>query len=182
MKRKYYQVVYDSEEAEDFDLGLACEPDNWNYLQLYGTRGKPFPNIILPLLTLKNGGFADYQASNVGTLCSHKLMSVLEANKAESDVLEWFDIFIANEQGEQRKYHLLHFPVVFDVLDLEHSVISHAMDGLPVIPCLSYPLVKDHHVFAMPKASVGFFISDFVREKILEADCLGLGFAPVKAI
>jgi len=180
MKNLFYGVTYSSEEFEDFDLGVAFSPKEWNDRIIKGKRGQSFPVMTFPTLLLQDGGFADYQASNIGTLCSLKLKTVIEQYKSSNDSVEWFDVDIHSEEYGARRYYFMHFPSVFDVLDEENTVFTGSKR--PVIPCFSYRLVKDHHIFAIPGSFTGFIVSNYMREKILEADCFGLAFYSIETV
>jgi len=182
MRKEYYRVAHSTEDYKAFDLGTAFTPDNWNRRLVKGKRGQSLVGVSLPELILNEGSYTDYQASDLGEVCSYRLMTIIEKNKSPVDTIEWFDVDIRSSMHGTRKYYFLHFPVIYDVLDNEHTVFIEEEPRSVVIPCLSYEKAKNHHIFAFPNSYVGFVVSKYLKDKIMDKDCIGLDFSPIQVI
>ena len=101
----YQEFIYGvgfPEKEEDFDVPEDGIITNWNPI----------------LLNLKDGSFSDYQAnSEACRLCSSKLRSIIDRNKSPQDQIQWLPMVVKDEHGEEREYFILHFPVIYDVID-----------------------------------------------------------------
>ncbi len=170
----YYRILFLEEEhlgvghttiqKELFFLPDAGKVENW----------KPI------VLELKDGGYPDYLASNLGCrLCSERLKAILADNASPSDVLEWLEV-VVKSGSMARPYFILHFPEPADVLDRNESTL---VDDFVVKPVLADAAAKGHHVFAYPKCGcLPLFVSDNVRRKILTANCTGIEFSRLPVV
>lgn len=122
--------------------------------------------------TLKNGGYTDYLPAIGCRLCSEKMRDILERCKSEKDVLQWLDAEVESETGEKRRYFILHFPVLEDVLDKKKSkYVRNILTSQVINPkaCVG------HEVFSyIEESTISFIVSQRVREELKKADCRGL--------
>lgn len=122
--------------------------------------------------TLRNGEYTDYLPAIGCRLCSEKMREILERCKSEKDVLQWLDAEVESETGEKRRYFILHFPVLEDVLDKKKSkYVKNILTKQVINPeaCVG------HEVFSYPEEStLSFVVSQKVREELKKAGCRGL--------
>ena len=169
----YYYVHW----HEDDSLGVAWAPDD-PALDVVLAEPESVHDWIPISFTLKDGGFADYQANSLGRrLCSERLMRIMENNRADADRIQWLPCTVTAHGGEERPYFVLHVPVHYDVLDKKRTLFS-GVDCV-VRPCLDTPAVDGHRVFALPRCKVRLMLASVVKQAIESAGCTGLEFSRV---
>lgn len=171
----FFQMLF-AEEEEYRPAGVAYGPEEADLLVL------PMSGIVVgrwsPVeLSLRDGGFADYLANNMGLhLCSEKLRNMIEHVRPESDCVQWLDA-IVSDTHESREYHVLHFPVDYLVVNESKSIMAGPM---VVKPVLLASAVADRHIFTLPSSPGGrLLVSERLKDAILEANCTGMGFTRV---
>lgn len=178
----YYQILYGGVEGGDDGYGVA-------YLPIGQAVGGCFhaPRIFhLPYigvvtewktltLELRDGGYPDYLASNIGSrMCSTRLKDILQSLAAPIDELHWLPIEVTLGT-ESRPYWILHFPNPPDVLNKERTIFA----GCCVVkPVLAKEVVGNHQVFSYPRAGqLKLFVSEQVKRAIEAAGCTGGHFS-----
>ena len=128
--------------------------------------------------SLKDGKYADYLPANIGCrLCSVKLHDVLEGCRSKKDILQWLDAEVKSEAGEKRRYYILHFPELEDLLNKTKSkyvrniLTKHVIDN---------QACAGHEVFSYIGGSkLSFVVSQKVREELKNAGCSGLVYIQI---
>ena len=122
--------------------------------------------------SLKDGGYTDFLPANIGCrLCSKKLRDILEKCKSEKDVLQWLDAEVESEAGEKRKYFILHFPELVELLDIKKSKY---IGGVLTKQVIEAKRCVGHEVFSYKEcSSLSFVVSEKVRNEIKKENCRG---------
>lgn len=171
-KLKYYKIGFPQNSI--YGLGVPeNKEDEWFQVPCDGkiTDWKPIT------LKLKDGLFSDYQGSNpVCRLCSAKLRSIIDNLKSPTDEIQWLPMFVKNEYGEEREYFILHFPVVYDVIDRNRSIIVEP-DHI-VKPVFSLKKLGEHKVFNYYSSNfIGFIVSEDIKKEVEKEKCTNLVFS-----
>jgi len=129
--------------------------------------------------TMKGGTFSDYLANNhAARLCSAKMRKILDHMKSEIDELQWLPVIVENENGEQRQYFILHFPITYDVLNEKESIFG-AYNSI-IKPVISQSKAHGHNIFTFHGAAqLSFRISEPVKVEIQKEKCTGMEFERV---
>ena len=170
----YYAILYADEEAVGVAYGRSSEllllpysgtVDDWD----------------VPTLDLREGGFADYQPSNlVVRLCSARLRNVLEQQKSAYDIFQWLDV-VVESPAERRTYYILHFPEPPDVLDADKTLFAGG--DFVVKPVFSRAKVSAHSVFSYVKGGgLSLFVSSDVRSVLESHGLTGMQFSRTRAV
>jgi hypothetical protein len=131
-----------------------------------------------PYLSLRNGIYTDYLAANIGCrLCSKKLRDILERCKSEKDVLQWLSADVESETGETRRYYILHFPELEDLLDKTKSKYVRNIVTKRIIDTKA---CAGREIFSyMGGYSLSFVVSQKVKEELKNAKCSGLMYRQI---
>ena len=165
----YQEFIYGvgfPEKEEDFDVPEDGIITNWNPI----------------LLNLKDGSFSDYQAnSEACRLCSSKLRSIIDRNKSPQDQIQWLPMVVKDEHGEEREYFILHFPVIYDVIDRENS--TYFGEDQLIKPVFSLRKIGRHKVFNYDSYNFfSFFISEDIRKDIEKEKCTNLNISKIQVV
>lgn len=133
----------------------------------------------VPVLNLKDGDFGDYLPAVGLNICSNKLKTTIELNKADVDTLQWFEVVIENEELERRKYQILHFPEVKDLLDGEKTIFSGVQREIVVKPYFKLEAIIGCNIFAYPGRMNSWAVSEFMKKKIEQSQCSGIMFSKI---
>jgi hypothetical protein len=174
--KKFYHISISAEEG--VDAGVALGPEGWNpYSIRYGAEAA---TDRMPRFKMAHGEFIDYQPGQVN-FCSEKLMCVLEMNKAAGDVIDWFVATIEDAHSNLRNYYVLHIPVADAVLDETKTIFAGENREFVVRPHFMMEAIKSKHIFTYRGNINSWVVSAHMREKILEAGCIGLVFLEAEA-
>ena len=167
---RYYRLL----AAEDYNFGVAYDAAG-STLFLLPDEGRA-EGWMPKVLGLREGGYADYLASELGCrLCSERLKGILEEGASELDVLQWLEVEVTKGE-EKRRYYILHFPMPPDVLDGSRTLYAAA--DVVVKAVLSKDRAEGHRVFGFPKAGMlRTIVSKEVKRAIEAAKCTGLSFS-----
>ena len=166
---RYYSLTY----PEEYDYGIGYAPDGVEF-DLLPEEGDVVSWSPITFM-LKDGGFADLQANDLGWLmCSRKLMSICDGHGSAEDQLQWLPVVVAAESGEQRGYFVLHFIRRPDVVDMERSLL--APGRFVVKPVLSRRAIGPHQLFSFPGGESIVYVSAKLKGEIEETSCTGVDF------
>lgn len=172
-------------EDNPADVGLA-QPVGRDHDADYGflervIEGGEIKNWVEREYQLVHGGFGDYQHELRGFhLCSERFREALEKARGPRDRLQWLPAWVTSEDGERRRYWVLHFPERPFVIDEDRSVFwnGRIMKGV-----IDTNKMRDRHVIASPDGSLtSFVVSDTARNVIIDAGCEGLDFEPFPCV
>ncbi|MHC4867254.1 MAG: hypothetical protein ACYTEX_24530 [Planctomycetota bacterium] len=96
----------------------------------------------------------------------------MERCKSEKDVLQWLDAEVESETGEKRRYYILHFPELQDLLDKRKSKYVGNMLTKHIVDTKA---CAGHEIFSyVGGGKLSFIASQRVREELKKAKCSGL--------
>lgn len=173
--RSFYKISFNQEftygvgfpeEEEDFDISHNGTITDW----------KPI------VLKLKDGPFSDYQAnSEACRLCSIKLKTIIDQHKSPQDEIQWLPMIVKDEHGEERDYFILHFPVIYNVIDKENSTFFG--DNQLIKPVFSLRKIGGHKIFNYDSYNFfSFFISKDIKKATEKAECTNLSISKVPLV
>jgi hypothetical protein len=171
--RNFYKISF----FQDFIYGVGVPENKENF-------DVPDEGVITDwepiILKLEEGSFSDYQANSAACrLCSIKLKSIIEQHKSSQDEIQWLPMIVKDENGEEREYFILHFPVMYDVIDKEKSTF---FGGNRLIkPVFSLKKIGEHKVFNYHSSNFfSFFISEDIKKAIEKTKCTNLNISKIK--
>ncbi len=173
----YFQMLY-AEEADYEPYGVAYAPPGKPLFLLppSGTRVESREPITFGL---RDGTFADYLANDSGLrLCSKQLKDILELGRSQKDLVQWFEVIVAEPCGEQRNYYALHFPETYPVVNRSASLMH---EDIVVKPVLDANAVCDRHLFCLPGGR-RTFCSAKIKSAIEAAGLTGMSLSEVKVV
>ncbi|MCU0916721.1 MAG: hypothetical protein MUC88_19495 [Planctomycetes bacterium] len=174
---KICRMTYVSQEKYA-PYGVAYVPKGTDHSLLppNGTRVQSWTCLHLEL---RDGAFADYPADNLGgRLCSEALREIIEHNRSPNDKVQWLETLVTIPGGESRRYHYLHFPVDYPVIDEKESLMHM---GRVVKPVFAAEGVRGHEIFGLPgEFGVDAFVSARLKKLIERAKMTGVAFAKTR--
>jgi hypothetical protein len=171
---EYFQVLHaEDEQYAPFGVAYAPEDTDLHLVPISGEKVITWSSINLDL---RDGDFADYLANDLGArLCSLKLKNIIEENLSQIDEVQWLESTVINSSGLEKKYYILHFPVNYEVIDRDKSIIVN--EKFIVKGILNYSAVQSRHVFTYPnEAGRRFFINKELKKNIEDNNCTGISF------
>ncbi|MBC7251339.1 MAG: hypothetical protein H5T62_13760 [Anaerolineae bacterium] len=175
VRKRYYFITWVEEEA--LGIGYAEEGYQFDFL----SEGRYYPDWEPVLFTLKDGGYADYQANDLGwPLCSEKLKRIIEQHALPDDNIQWLAAKVVGPGGEQRDYYILHLSERPDVLDKERTLFAEG--DVVVKPYFSAKAIGSHRVFSFHGGQFRVIVSAEIRDAILSANCTGIDFYEARIV
>lgn len=170
----YYYLHYCSDEAYE-RYGVAYAPPGTD-IHVIPEPGQKIVDWQPLHFTLREGGFADYLADNIGArLCSVRLRRIVDKNLAADDRVQWLEATVAHGK-EIRPYWILHFPEYIPVLDREKSIMVGSK--IVVKPVLSAARLHGHNICSLCYGT-RCFVSSRLKRMVEAAQCTGVGFSKV---
>jgi hypothetical protein len=147
----------------NLDAGYDADPRTWE----------------MPLLELRDGVPADYQANDMGwRLCSIKLRQVLDEYLSPHDAF-WLPVIVAWE-GAEFDYSVLVPPDRSDLLDQNRSIFADEGRFL-VKPVLDSRRVGSDAVFTIGGRTQTLVVRRDLKDAVEHAECTGISFEKVAA-
>jgi hypothetical protein len=155
-------------------LGVGYAPPNVEcHLPTRG--GVVDPWCAIPF-ALRDGGFADYQANNLGIfLCSSRMHHVISEAISGVDRIQWLEASVSDGK-EQRPYFVMHLPERVDVLNKKKSIWA---GDFVVKPVLDLGAIGSHRVFSYPGTAQRVIVSSEVKSAIEAFGLIGMEFSRV---
>lgn len=175
---EYYTVHWASEGSKDYkSTGVAFVDEGFGSFMVSknGVRVKKWKTLGFEL---RNGIYTDYLPNNVGArLCSQKLENIIEMTRTSKDDIQWLDAVV--KSGDTLKdYYILHFPKLYEVLDLKYSIID---EGIIIKPILRSDAFRERHICSLPdKYGVEWYISKYLKAQIVKSKCTCISFTKMK--
>ena len=171
----FFQMMY-AEEEKYSPAGVAYGPEDAG-LFVVPRSGVPVDRWRLLELALRDGEFTDYLANDMGVrLCSERLRACIEEVRRERDAVQWLEAGVSDTR-QTRQYHVLHFPIDYPVVNESKSIMAGPVVVKPVLLASG---VRNRDIFALPNApGRTLFVSETLKDAILEANCTGMGFTKV---
>ena len=181
MKRKYYRITMNAYERR---IGTLYAPKGTDTRLI--SDAKPIPNWQDLIFTLKNGLYAPYHMANIGgNLVNEELKSIIEGFIIPNYPIEFLPVKAISEEYGEKQYYIMHFKIIFDVLDLDNSVYHYYEDGTKSIvkPCLDLMKVNDLDIFNSLPAINDIIVSDRLRKVIIKRNLnFGFVFSELKCV
>ena len=139
------------------------------------------------IFTLKDGIYMPYHYGVGGAnLVDDDLKCVIEKYINEDYPIEFLPVKAQSEEFGEKRYYILHFKAIFDVLDRDNCVYNTFMpkeDSSIILSCLSSNKVSGLHIFNTRKYINDIIISDELRKSIKKNKLdIGIEFCRVKCI
>ena len=129
---------------DDSGVGYARDQSEILHLPYTGTVDDWAPLLV----DLHEGGYADYQGSDLGwRLCSERLRQIFDDAAGNSDVFQWLPVTVIWGSAE-RPHYVLHFPEPPDLLDVTETL--YGPDDLVIRPAFRRSALEGHNVFCYP--------------------------------
>jgi hypothetical protein len=175
MKSKIYQMTY-SEDDDYASFGVAYSMDSEFFQMPYS--GTKVESWTTKDLHLRNGGFADYLANDLGVrLCSQKLRKIIDEINTAQDFIQWLPVNVLNEGGA-KQYSILHFPVNVPVVNREKSLI---VGDMLVKAVLNKDVAEKLTIFTLPnEPGRTIYVSSSLKKLIEDSKCTGISFHATK--
>ena len=156
-KKKFYYLLLKEDESGVFYAPKGTDTS-------FGISAFPVTNLDTVIFELRNGTYAPFMSSNVcASFVSEDLKQFLEENLPKDFPLEFLPIKIISKEYGDKLYYLIHFTIVFDVIDEERSKRIPSTGDITV-PCLKYEKVKELDFFNSTYSLDGIFISDRLKK------------------
>ena len=168
-------------DEEDYShIGVAYSSEDIDAL-LLPISGTPIETWEPIRLALRDGGLVDYLANDLGArLCSARLREIIETARTQRDSIQWVDVNVVSDSGEETPYHILHFPTAPPVVKKECSTYAGDM---VVKAVLDESVVRGLSIFALPDEGGRItFVSSAMRNRILLSGLTGMDFHPVRVV
>ncbi len=142
--------------------------------------GKPVENWQTLELTLRDGFYCDFSRCVSGAnIVSEEFKEVIEKFIPKDYPLEFLPVKAKSEKYGDRRFYIMHFTKIFDVIDKGHTVYLEGTDVI-VKECLDFQKCKDLHIFNVKPATNGVVVSGEVRRELRKAKLdLGFVFHPI---
>ena len=175
----YYLHYVEEKEYEPY--GVTYAPDDTD-LFIFPPSGEFVAEWSCLKFTLKEGDFADYLTNDLGVrLCSEKLRKIIEGMLSTEDRIQFLESIVINDQNEVRVYSILHFPVNFQIINKDKSIM--AGPDVVVKPVLKKDAITHLNIFTLPNEDGRTtFVSKSLKEAIEANHCSGLTFSKVSVI
>jgi uncharacterized protein DUF1629 len=129
------------------------------------------------VLELRDGEPVDYLPNNLGfPICSLKLKRIVDAEKADVDVIQWLPTRVIAD-GSDLPYFVLHVVDATDVFDEARSI--RISSGALVKPCLNGRKIGRKRMLR-GEGILTLFVSEHIRQAVLAEECTGMEFQPVE--
>lgn len=182
MIKKYYRIYYKERSATGLLYPIG------NHDDIICADGKPVSNIDKLRFRLKDGDYGDYMSTvDSYIVISDALKSVIE-EYIPSGILEFLPVKSFSKGYGNRTLYLLHFNIIYDVIDEERSKYDFNRDGsksLLVVPSFNIHKVSGLDIFnyAICNCITGFAISERLKRRMeSEGFARGIEFSPVYAV
>lgn len=181
MKRKYYRITMNAYERR---IGTLYAPEEADIDLVRDA--KPVLGWQNLIFTLRNGLYAPYHMADIGAnLVNEELKSVIEEFITPNYPIEFLPVKAISDEYGEKHYYIMHFKIIFDVLDLDNSVYHYYEDGTKSIvkKCLDLKKVNDLNIFNSLPAINDIIVSDRLRKVIIKRNLnFGIVFSELKCV
>lgn len=187
---KYYKLIYDYENDDNY---VGCLPENMYGIDEFDIMDgekicKWNCDISFAYNPDEGNVFTDYLANSYRWLIvSSKFRNVMD--ELLSKEVEYLPINIINKKDKtiEETYTVMNVIVSLDALDLENSIYNEfELDDEKIISVERYTLkkesIKKHHIFKLKGDTIPVFVSEKVKDIIINNDLLGFAFLEVKVV
>lgn len=168
-KRKFYFLIPKSEK----DNGILYAPKGTDHY--FGEPAVPVTDYENMVFQLKDGVYAPYMSSNIcANFFNEELKDLVQSFLPEDNTaVEFLPVKVESEVYGNRIYYLVHFNIIYDVVDLMMSKRISIPGRAPsysdiTVPVLIYEKIKDLHIFNTKAYPYRFFLSGELCKAIKE--------------
>ena len=174
-KNLFYEIIING-YYKKVGIIYSLKPCNYPLIQ----DGKEIKNYNDIQLGLKDGNYADFdRCINGGNLVSEELKDLFISYMGDNPNIEFLPVKVVSKEYGDRIYYIMHFKIIYDVIDKKHSVYVPGTDSI-IKRCLLWEKVKDLHVFNSMRYADDVIISDEVRRAMIRKKLkAGIIFTPV---
>lgn len=171
---KYYKFIV---KGNDTVGGVLYAPPMWPYP--IARDAEVVLNWQSLVVELKDGIYRPFHACTGGAnLVNQDLKTLLESFYNDSN-LEFLPIKAISKEYGDRKYYIMHFSIIYDVIDKENSIYAKGTDTI-IKMRLDYSKVKNLKIFNTRPAVNDIIVSEDVVRAIKKKKLdLGLEFLQI---
>jgi hypothetical protein len=167
MRMRYYRVVMDGY----YGGGMLYPPQDWPYP--IARDGETVRNWQSLVLELRDGPYRHFNTCVGGAnVVSEEFKEALLPYCINSDI-EFLPVLVKSQEYGDRKYYIMHFLKVYDVIDKNATVYVPGTDDIIKVR-LDYEKVKELDVFNAQPIVNDFYVSEKVR-RVLKKNQLDIG-------
>lgn len=157
---KYYRIILD---GNDKIGGLIYAPKEVK--SGFITDANEINESVFDMIfTLQDGNYTHFIGSDIGTnFISAELKQLIEDYIPIDYPLEFIPIQIYSDTYGNKEYFILHFKIIFDVLDVENTIYIPGTSSV-IKACLSQTKVENLHIFNSRPVINDVIISEKLRK------------------
>ncbi len=142
--------------------------------------GKPVKNWETLEFFLRDGFYCDFfNCVGNANIVSEEFKEIIEKFIPKDYPLEFLPVKAKSEKYGDRRFYIMHFTKIFDVIDKGHTVYVEGTNAI-IKKCLDFQKCKDLHIFNVMPATNGVVVSGEVRRELRKAKLdLGFVFHPI---
>jgi len=178
MVKKFFKLIMD---ANDEIGGTLYAPKGTDTLLIKDVKEViGWRNLVF---TLNDGIYTPYHMANIGcNLISDELKSTIQEFIPENYPIEFLPIKALSEQYGEKQYHIMHFKIIFDVIDPINTVYVDGTKSIIKL-CLDYNKVKNLDIFNSQPSINDIIVSDRLRKAIKKRKLdFGIEFSKLRCI
>lgn len=157
---KYYRIILD---GDDKIGGTLYAPKEVKHGIVEDSR-EVEKSVFNMTFTLRDGDYTHFLGSNIGAhFVSTELKQLIESCVPIDYPLEFIPIQIVSDVYGNKVYYILHFKIIFDVLDIENTIYVPGTDSI-IKACLSQTKVENLHIFNSRPIINDVVISEKIRK------------------
>ena len=140
--------------------GVLFAPQGTN--ARFGVEVLPVENWENMEFTLKGGIYLPFMNSNTtANFANEELKNLIQEIVPADHPLEFYPILVKSEEHGDKTYYLIHFKIIFDVIDEKNSVwVVNSVAK----PCIDYEKAKDLDFFNSKARINGIMVSDKMKK------------------
>ncbi len=172
---KFYELIV---KGNDRIGGVLYSPPKWPYP--IARDAQPVQDWQSLIVELRDGQYRHFHACTGGAnLVSHEMMTLLRTFNNDEDKLEFLPVKAISKEYGDRKYYIMHFKIIYDVIDTLKTIYVNGTDSIIKLR-LDDNKVKNLKVFNSQPAVNDVIISEDVCELIKKQKLdIGLDFMPI---
>jgi hypothetical protein len=175
---KCYKIII---QGYDDECGVIYAPQDWGYP--IAEDGKEVNNWQSLKLELRDGIYCHYHMCIGGAnLVDDEMKRLFEQYITEDTQIEFLPVQVYSEIYGEKRYYILHFKKIHDVLDLEHTVYSYNRRSI-IKPVFNISKVRGMHLFNSRPAISDVNVSEMLYKAIKKNNLAkGIQFQPIKCL
>jgi hypothetical protein len=170
-KKKYYRFLL----KDNKNYGVLYAPESTD--TRFGVEVLPVENWQNIVFNLKGGIYLPFMNSNTtANFANEELKNLIQEIVPVDYPLEFYPIQVKSEEYGNKIYYLIHFKIIFDVIDAENSIYLDLSDGTKsmVKPWIDYKKAENLDFFNASNAINEIIVSDQMK-KLMQKKKLDVG-------